>query len=105
MEIVDFFDLIKVQDILEALEHINLLRGRFHQHTHALKEDRNGCEDAQYCEDQSTDRVSNVCLRIEENNDGGDNDTDALNDISDDVDYGCSDVHVFVAVARVTVAT
>lgn len=64
MEVVNFLDLLQVQDVLEALQDVHLLRGRLHQHGHAVAEDGHRCEDAQDCEDNRTDWVRNVSLGV-----------------------------------------
>ena len=105
MEVVNFLDLLQVQDILEALQDVHLLRCSLHQHGHAVAEDWHRCEDAQDCEDNRTDWVRDVRFRVYEDYDRGYHHTDALHDVTDYVDYRCSDIHIFVAVSRMAVAS
>jgi len=98
MKIVNLIDVIKIQHILEAFNNINVFRGSFHEDGNAISEDRDCCEDTQDGEDEGANGINNVPFWFEVNDNGSDDDSDTLDDISNDVNDSCSDVHVFVTV-------
>ena len=93
---MNLFHLVHFQYVLKALNYIDLSRGGLHQHRHAITEDRDGCKDADNCKDKCTNRVCNLGLRSEKDDDCCDNYTNTLNDVSDNMNHCSSDVHVLM---------
>ena len=101
---MNLFHLINVQDIFEASNYIHFPWCRLHQHRHAILEYRHCGEDTEDCEDNSAYRVSNVCLRVEVYYYSSDHYTDALYYITNNVDDGSSDIHVFMTMSMMTMS-
>ena len=110
VEVVDLFDLLNVEHVLEAGDYVDCLGGRLHEHTDAVLEDGTGRENAKHGEDHGADGISDSSLRVEIDDDSSNDNTDGLHDVTDDVDNSSADVHVLVIVTMpmsvaVTVAT
>ena len=96
---MDFIDNIEVQHILEAFDDVHILGCSLHEDLDAIAEDRDGSEHAQEGKQEGTNRVYNVPLWLEVNDDSCDDYSYGLDNVSYDVDDSCSDVHVFMAVS------
>lgn len=62
--------------------HNNSNWGPFHYDDHAILQNRDGSENDKNGEDKGTNGIHNFVLRIEENNQSSDQDTNALNNIA-----------------------
>lgn len=104
MEIMNLFHFLNVQDIFKASNYIHFPWSRLHQHRHAIFENGHCGEDTQDSEDNSANRVSNVCLRVEIDDNSRDHYSDTLYNITNNVDDGSPNIHVFMTVPMMTMS-
>lgn len=96
---MNFIYFIQRKNICEALNDVNVFWGGLHQNRNTISEDRYSCKDAQKCEQKCANWVNDVPIRPEIDDNCSNDYSNTLNDISNNMNNGCSDVHVFVAVS------
>ena len=104
MEIVNFFDHVNIDQVIEQFCDIQFLWCGFHENNHAVFENRDCCEDAQNSEYDCANWISIGSILIalvSVYNYSSYHYTNTLYDISKDVDHSCSDIHVLVVVVMI----
>ena len=104
MEVMDLLNIVQVEHVSETLDHINALRGCFHQHRNAVFEDGDGGEDAEHGENEGANGVGQVVFGLAVDYYGSYHHTYALDDIANYVNECSSDVHVLMTMAMSSVS-
>lgn len=83
-------------DSFVNLVDVHLFGWSFHQYDHTVFEDWNSREKNKHSEQNCHNRVSDMPLRFEEDDNSNDDDTYRLYDITYHVNYRSTNIHVFV---------
>ena len=99
MEVMNFLNFIKAQNVLKTLKNIHLFWSSFHKNWHALSEYRYSSENTDHSKNHSGDWVCDTGLREKEDYKCCNHYTNTLNDVSNYMDYSSSNIHIFMVMA------
>lgn len=101
MKVVYFLHTLNADELIKALRNINIPGGGLHQHVHAVPKYWDGCKEAEQGENEGANGICEGPLSVVDNN-GSDHHANALHDITNQMDDGSSDVHIFMAMTTMS---